>query len=39
MVKDWEPLRDEIRTLYQVENNPLSEVMRLVKGKHGFIAS
>ncbi|KAF5013093.1 hypothetical protein FDECE_920 [Fusarium decemcellulare] len=39
MTKDWEPYQDEIRRLYQVEGKKLREVMRLVKGKHGFIAS
>lgn len=39
MTKDWEPLQDEIRNLYLTEDKPLDEVMRLVKGKHSFIAS
>ena len=39
MTKDWEPLRGEIRELYHDKNKPLAEVMRLVKGKHGFVAS
>jgi len=39
MVKDWTALQEEIRKLYHVENKPLIEVMRLVKGKHGFHAS
>ncbi|KIW16330.1 hypothetical protein PV08_06381 [Exophiala spinifera] len=39
MAKDWEPLHDEIRELYHVKNKPLAEVMRLMKGKHSFIAS
>jgi hypothetical protein len=39
MAKDWEPLHDEIRELYHVKNKPLAEVMRVVKGKHGFVAS
>jgi Clr5 domain len=39
MAKDWEPLQDEIQKLYHTDNKPLSEVMRLIKGKHGFIAS
>ncbi|RSL74001.1 hypothetical protein CEP53_000596 [Fusarium sp. AF-6] len=39
MTKDWEPLREEIRRLYHLDGKPLAEVMRLVQGKHGFIAS
>ncbi|KAJ3543220.1 hypothetical protein NM208_g3689 [Fusarium decemcellulare] len=39
MTKDWEPYQDEIRRLYQVEGKKLGEVMRLIKGKYGFIAS
>ncbi|KIW65942.1 hypothetical protein PV04_08155 [Phialophora macrospora] len=39
MAKDWEPLHDEIRELYHVKDKPLAEVMRIVKGKHGFVAS
>jgi hypothetical protein len=39
MTKDWEPLREEIRKLYMSEDKPLDEVMRLVRGRHNFIAS
>ncbi|KAK1770065.1 ankyrin repeat-containing domain protein [Phialemonium atrogriseum] len=39
MVKEWSPLKEEIRQLYQIEKKPLHEVMRLVKGKHRFHAS
>lgn len=39
MVKDWDRFHDDIRKLYHVENNPLREVMRIIKGKHGFQAS
>ncbi|KFY09883.1 hypothetical protein V492_05302 [Pseudogymnoascus sp. VKM F-4246] len=39
MVKDWNAVQEELRQLYHVDNKPLHEVMRLVKGKHGFIAS
>lgn len=40
MAKDWTPaIHDEIRRLYYEQNQPLAEVMRLVKGKFGFIAS
>jgi hypothetical protein len=39
MAKDWESVRGEIHRLYKVENLPLAEVMRLVKGKFGLVAS
>ncbi|RSM11835.1 hypothetical protein CDV31_006603 [Fusarium ambrosium] len=39
MTKDWEPLREEIRKLYCLEDKSLAEVMRIVEGKHAFIAS
>ena len=39
MTKNWEPLHEEIRRLYHSDGKPLAEVMRLVQGKHGFIAS
>ncbi|KFY38616.1 hypothetical protein V494_04301 [Pseudogymnoascus sp. VKM F-4513 (FW-928)] len=39
MVKDWDAVQEELRQLYHVDNKPLHEVMRLVKGKHGFTAS
>jgi hypothetical protein len=39
MVKDWTGVKGDIKRLYDVENKPLSEVMRLIKGLHGFHAS
>lgn len=39
MVKDWTGVKKDVERLYHVENKPLSEVMRLVKGLHGFHAS
>lgn len=39
MTKNWEPIKDDIRMLYTVEKKPLAEVMRLIRGKHGFAAS
>ncbi|KAK3346066.1 ankyrin repeat-containing domain protein [Lasiosphaeria hispida] len=39
MAKDWAPVHDEVHRLYVEQNQPLTEVMRLVKGKFGFIAS
>ncbi|KAI9155484.1 Serine/threonine-protein phosphatase 6 regulatory ankyrin repeat subunit C [Paramyrothecium foliicola] len=39
MVKAWGPLEEEIRQLYEVENKPLAEVMRLIRGKYDFVAS
>ncbi|KAK1658237.1 ankyrin repeat-containing domain protein [Colletotrichum godetiae] len=39
MTKDWDPLRDEIKQLYQVEDRKLIEVMRIIQGRHGFKAS
>ncbi|KAK5657909.1 hypothetical protein OQA88_2458 [Cercophora sp. LCS_1] len=39
MAKDWTLVQDEIHRLYHKENKPLVEVMRLVKGKFGFVAS
>ncbi|RSM04893.1 hypothetical protein CEP52_006557 [Fusarium oligoseptatum] len=39
MTKDWEPQKEEIRKLYVLEQKPLAEVIRLIEGKSGFIAS
>lgn len=39
MTKDWDPLRDEIQQLYHVENRKLTEVMRIIHGRHDFKAS
>lgn len=39
MAKDWAPLEEDIRDLYHVKNKPLKEVMRLIRGRHNFIAS
>lgn len=39
MTKDWEPRKEEIQKLYVLEKKPLAEVMRLIEGKSGFIAS
>jgi hypothetical protein len=39
MVKNWEPLKEEIKKLYHTEDKPLKEVMRLIKGKYDFHAS
>lgn len=39
MTKDWDPVKSEIRRLYQDQNKTLAEVMRLMKGNYGFIAS
>ncbi|KAF4869420.1 hypothetical protein CGCSCA1_v011317 [Colletotrichum siamense] len=39
MTKDWDPLRDEIKQLYHVENRKLTEVMRIIHGRHDFKAS
>ncbi|KAK0749650.1 ankyrin repeat-containing domain protein [Schizothecium vesticola] len=39
MAKDWAPVHDEIRRLYEEEGKPLPEVMRIVRGRFGFIAS
>jgi hypothetical protein len=39
MVKNWTGVKEDIKRLYEVENKPLSEVMRLIKGLHGFHAS
>ncbi|RMJ17989.1 hypothetical protein CDV36_002269 [Fusarium kuroshium] len=39
MTKDWEPQKDEIRRLYVLEKKPLAEVIRVIEGKSGFIAS
>jgi hypothetical protein len=39
MAKDWTPLKEDIRKLYCSEDKPLKEVMRLIKGRHGFHAS
>ncbi|KAK4448931.1 ankyrin repeat-containing domain protein [Podospora aff. communis PSN243] len=39
MAKDWAAVHKEIRRLYEEEGKPLHEVMRLVRGKFGFIAS
>lgn len=38
MAKDWQSLQEEIRQLYHVENKTLIEVMRVIKGRHGFQA-
>ena len=38
MTKDWSSLQEEIRQLYHVEGNTLNEVMRVIKGRHGFQA-
>ena len=38
MAKDWSSVQEEIRQLYHVENKPLNEVMRVIKGRHGFHA-
>ncbi|KEF58383.1 uncharacterized protein A1O9_06309 [Exophiala aquamarina CBS 119918] len=39
MVKDWSSLQEDIKMLYHVEGQPLKEVMRIIKGRHGFHAS
>ncbi|KAH7085249.1 ankyrin repeat-containing domain protein [Paraphoma chrysanthemicola] len=39
MVKNWAGVKEDIERLYHVENKPLSEVMRLIKGLHQFHAS
>ena len=39
MVKDWAGIKTDIERLYHVENKPLLEAMRLIKGLHGFHAS
>ncbi|KAM0431451.1 hypothetical protein ACHAPT_005428 [Fusarium lateritium] len=39
MTKDWEPVKEEIQRRYVLERKPLREVMRVVEGKYGFIAS
>jgi len=39
MAKDWDVLQEEIKKLYHIEDKPLKEVMRLIKGRHGFHAS
>jgi hypothetical protein len=39
MVKNWEPLKEEIKKLCHTEDKPLKEVMRLMKGKYDFHAS
>jgi hypothetical protein len=39
MPKEWDDVKEEIRKLYKTENKTLLEVMRLMKGKHGFHAS
>ncbi|KAL1862440.1 hypothetical protein VTK73DRAFT_6881 [Phialemonium thermophilum] len=38
MAKDWDFVRDDNRNLYIVRGLPLREVMRVVKGKTGFVA-
>ncbi|RSL63231.1 hypothetical protein CEP54_005298 [Fusarium duplospermum] len=39
MTKDWEPQKEEIRKLYVLEQKPLAQVMRIIEGRHRFIAS
>lgn len=39
MVKNWEPVKQDIRRLYIEEDEKLEEVMRRIKGTHGFQAS
>jgi len=39
MAKNWAAVHEEIRRLYEEEGKPLHEVMRLVRGRFGFIAS
>ncbi|ETN39454.1 uncharacterized protein HMPREF1541_05677 [Cyphellophora europaea CBS 101466] len=39
MAKDWAPLQEDVRDLYHLKNKPLKEVMRLIRGRHNFIAS
>lgn len=39
MVKPWKQFRERITTLYIKEARTLSEVQRIMKDQHGFVAS
>ncbi|KAK1848467.1 hypothetical protein CCHR01_08929 [Colletotrichum chrysophilum] len=39
MTIDWEPVKADIHDLYHVQNKTLDDVMRIIRGRHGFSAS
>ncbi|KAF4427845.1 hypothetical protein CGCF413_v014561 [Colletotrichum fructicola] len=39
MAIDWEPVKADIHDLYHVRNKTLDDVMRIIRGRHGFSAS
>ncbi|KAF5484615.1 hypothetical protein CGCS363_v014147 [Colletotrichum siamense] len=39
MTIDWEPVKADIHDLYHVRNKTLDDVMRIMRGRHGFSAS